>query len=202
MLIIFLDIEATGLDANKHCALDIAFKIMDGSSGEFLAGYQSLIKPTLEQWEKRDPISMGVNGITWDQVVYAKNAFTVAQEIINIFQQVQVQRGKAAFLCQNPTFDRAYFGQIVDVGTQEKLNWPYHWLDLASMYWALLVKESRDLGHAVPKDINLSKNEIAKRYHLPPETDPHRAMNGVDHLITCYEAVLDVHFKAVKKATI
>lgn len=200
MLIIFLDIEATGLDSTKHCALDIAFKIIDGSSGEFKAGYQSLIKPTLEQWEKRDPVSMGINGITWEQVAYAKDASTIANEIIAIFQQVKVERGQAAFICQNPTFDRAYFAQIVDVGLQEKLNWPYHWLDLASMYWAHVVKDSVDHKQAIPKDINLSKNEIAKHYQLPPESDPHRAINGVDHLILCYEAVLGVHFGIVPKA--
>lgn len=99
-------------------------------------------------------------------------------------------RGSAVFICQNPAFDRGFFNLLVDVYVQELLNWPYHWLDLASMFWANIFVKARNSGIPLPDKISLSKNDIAKYYDLPPEENPHKAMRGVDHLILCYRKVL------------
>jgi DNA polymerase-3 subunit epsilon/oligoribonuclease len=64
--------------------------------------------------------------------------------------------------------------------------WPYHWLDLASMYWALEIKKSQNLEYSLPDEILLSKDNIAKSLGLEQEAKPHRAMHGVDHLLLCY----------------
>jgi DNA polymerase-3 subunit epsilon/oligoribonuclease len=58
------------------------------------------------------------------------------------------------------------------------------------MYWALLSVSVKNEHRPFPEELNLSKNEIARIHNLPPEVNPHRAMNGVDHLILCYQAVL------------
>lgn len=58
------------------------------------------------------------------------------------------------------------------------------------MYWALLVGKLARENRPFPETLNLSKNEIARLYHLPPETTPHRAMNGVEHLLLCYKTTL------------
>ncbi|PCI92411.1 hypothetical protein COB11_07425, partial [Candidatus Aerophobetes bacterium] len=42
MLGIFLDTEASGLDAKKHKILEVAFKIVDLSTGEVQDNYESL----------------------------------------------------------------------------------------------------------------------------------------------------------------
>ena len=190
MLAIFLDIETTGLDAYRHHAIDIGLKIIDVNTGETEAVYQSVIKITPEQWDKRDLTSMEINGFTWQQVLEGKDPKVVGEEIIQLFTRMGVARGKAVFICQNPAFDRGFFAQLVDVYTQEKLHWPYHWLDFASMYWAHLVFDSREKGIPFPIELNLSKNEIAKLYQLPIEEMPHRAINGVNHLILCYKTVV------------
>lgn len=186
MLAIFLDIEATGLDFFQHRAIDIALKIVDLSTGEVKGTYQSVIKQSEEVWERRDPVSMAVNGYVWETVVKGKFPSEIREEIIALFSKFGIAKGSAFYICQNPAFDRGFFSQIIDLYTQEKLKWPYHWLDLASMYFALVVHAKTSL----PETINLSKNEIASVYHLPPESTPHKAINGVDHLILCYEAVV------------
>lgn len=196
MLGIFLDIETTGLDPSHHCAIDVAFKIIDLSTGALCASFNQLIKPSPEAWENRDLISMKVNGYMLDSLIDAKNASQVSEEIIQVFTRLDIQRGKAVFICQNPSFDRAFFTQLVGIDIQEKLHWPYHWLDLASMYWAILLHKCQQQGLPIPAQDNLSKNEIARAYGLPKEVDPHKAINGVDHLILCYQAVLGVHFSA------
>lgn len=189
MLAIFLDQETTGLDSTKHNVLEIAFKILDLASNEWKAEYQSIVKLDWELWEKRDPVSIEINGFQWDDLARGKDLLVIKEEIITIFTQLGVERGKAVFICQNPAFDRGFFAHLIDVYTQERKHWPYHWLDLASMYWTVRMQECSQKKVPFPKEIILSKDEIAKFYHLPPENHPHRAMNGVNHLIQCYQAV-------------
>lgn len=194
MRAIFLDIETTGLDPTRHRTIDIAFKIIDVTSGEVLGVFQSIIKLTPADWDKRDPVSIEINGFTWEQVSTGQEVSLARSEIIQMFTGLKIERGNAVFICQNPAFDRGFFSQMIDVYTQENLHWPYHWLDLASMYWSQLVQKSKAEGVSFQETMNLSKNEIAKAYNLPPEQHPHRAMKGVEHLILCYEAVLGVKF--------
>ncbi len=190
MLGIFLDIETTGLDASRHAPIDIAFRILDLSDGSEKCSFRSVIAQPEAVWQLRDPSSIAINGYTWDMVAAGKPMREVREEILDLFKQAYIARGKAVFICQNPAFDRGFFAQIIDVYTQEKLNWPYHWLDFASMYWALLCKRAKEGMGDLPKEINLSKNAIGKEYGIPPESLPHRGMNGVDHLILCYRTVV------------
>lgn len=192
MRAIFLDIETTGLDTRRHKPIDIGFKIIDVTTGEEIASYESIIKITEEEWNLRDLASVQINGFTWDKVKTGKPIAQVSQEIIEIFKNAGIERLKAAFICQNPSFDRGFFTQLIDVYIQESLNWPYHWLDFASMYWALLSKQNAEEGVPFPEELNLSKNEIAKRHDLPKEDEPHQAIRGVEHLITCYKAVVGI----------
>lgn len=192
MLAIFLDMETTGLDQSKHHAIDIAFTIVDVSTGKEILSYQSIIKHPLEIWLYHDPVSIEVNGYTFEAICKGKEVQVVKDEIIELFKQAGIKRGSSCFICQNPGFDRSFFSQLVDVYTQETLNWPYHWLDLASMYYASVHRKCILENKPFPKEFNLSKNAIAKSYGLAEEENRHIAMNGVNHLIACYRAVLGI----------
>ncbi|MEC7838838.1 MAG: 3'-5' exonuclease [Chlamydiota bacterium] len=195
MLAIFLDIETTGLDPKKHCTIDLALQIVDLSNNKIVDTYQSVIKPTDAEWKQHDPQSLKINGYTWEEVSKGKSADDVCKDLIELYDNHEIVRGKAVYICQNPAFDRVFMSQIVNIEIQEELLWPYHWLDLASMHWALLLEKCRLENTPFPENITLSKNKIAERYGLPPEKSPHRAMNGVTHLMLCYEAVLGTKFK-------
>jgi len=188
MQAIFLDIETTGLDAYRHRVLEIAFKIVDPATGEVRLTYQSIVKQPQSIWEQRDLSSTEVNGFTWEKVLLGQDEQIVGKEIIQIFSDMKIERGQGFYVCQNPAFDRGFFSQLVDVYTQERHNWPYHWLDFASMFWALQVQRYK--VNQFPTEINLSKNSIAQLFQLPIETVPHSALNGVNHLIQCYEKVV------------
>lgn len=190
MQAIFLDTETTGLDPFSHRLLEIAFKVVDLPSGDEKLTYQTIVKQSLEIWERRDPASVEVNGFTWDKVQLGKEEAIVREEIIQIFTDLRIARGSTVYICQNPAFDRNFFAQLIDVYTQEQKHWPYHWLDFASMYWALQVKSNRETGKPFPQEMNLSKNVIAQLHQLPIEPCPHSALNGVDHLLLCYRIVV------------
>ena len=183
---VFLDTETNGLNSQIHRIVEIAIKLVDLASGELKEEYQAVIAQPIESWEKSDPESLRINGFTWQEVSKGKSPSHVAQDIINCFARHGVQRKKAVFICQNPSFDRVFFSSLIDPNAQESLKWPYHWLDLASMYWALMIKGKGPL----PWETGFSKDLIASQYKLPGEAKPHRAMNGVSHLLLCYEAVV------------
>lgn len=194
MKAVFLDIETTGLDPLKHKIIDIAFYLIDLSKNKKLTFYQSVVRQSQEVWDKRDPGSTEFNGFTFAEVLEGKDPEVVLQEIKQLFDEYQIKRGFGVFICQNPAFDRTFLSQLASIPIQESLQWPYHWLDLASMYFALTLKAELDQGKPFPESITLSKNKIAESFKIPPEAHPHRAGGGVKHLIECYEALFGIHF--------
>lgn len=190
MLIVFLDTETSGLDPTKHRTLEIAFKVVDAGSKRLLIGFESIVNQPADVWAEADPASLKINGFTWEQTLQGKSEKAVASTIIESLNQSGVGQNPSVFLCQNPSFDRIFFTQLVHHSLQEHYKWPYHWLDLASMFWAVQWKKD-PLRAAALKEQDLSKNQIAKYYNLPPEQSPHRAMQGVNHLIECYRALFN-----------
>lgn len=190
MLGIFLDQETTGLDSYRHRLLEIAIKIVSLRNGEVITSFESVVGQSEKVWDQRDMASTAINGFSWQEVVEGNMEAEIRDQIISLFQSIPIQRGKAVFICQNPSFDRAFFSHLIDTYTQEKLNWPYHWLDFASMYWALEVKKTENVGQSLPDQISLSKDSIAHGLSLPREEKPHRAMRGVEHLLLCYKNVV------------
>lgn len=193
---IFLDIETTGLNASIHRPIDIACKIVDLTAGIYKGEYHSVVAQPVEVWDRRDLSSIKVNGFTWEDVSKGKDPSTVGAEITDLFKKLGIRRDMSIFICQNPSFDRSFFNLLIDVYAQEALNWPYHWLDFASMYWTLVVQKAIQEGKPVPEKISVSKNNIATTYNLPVESSPHRALNGVNHLILCYQALFGLTFKS------
>ncbi len=190
MLGIFLDTETNGLNPQKHQMIEIAFEIVDVLSGDVKEEFESTLLISPQEWEKSDPESLKVNGFTWEEVSKGISSDIVSSQIQEIFKKHKIRRGDAVFICQNPSFDRAYFSQLISADLQEKLSWPYHWLDLASMYWAGSMKKGASGQGNYPWETGLSKDKIAIAHSLPKEDRPHRAMNGVKHLLLCYKAVV------------
>ena len=183
MLGVFLDIETNGLDPFSHIPLEIAFVIVDLKRGVTKAEYSTIIASDEALWNTYDANSLRINGFHKEELRQGKSKEGIQQEITSLFARFDIRRGRAFFICQNPSFDRPFFGKIVSPYAQEQLLWPYHWLDLASMYWArhLVQKQTTSEWNLIT-----SKDAIAAYLGLPPEERPHRAMNGVRHLIDCY----------------
>lgn len=185
MLGIFLDTEANGLNYEKHLPIEIAIEVINLLDGSLLETYQSLIYISPNDFERSDPESLSFTGITYDELKEGKDFEVIKNDLLNIFKKHNLIRRKSIFICQNPSFDRMFFSKIIDADLQEEKNLPYNWLDLASMHWARCVRENRPINK-----IQLSKDEIANYFNIPPEEKPHRAANGVRHLVECYKKVV------------
>lgn len=183
MYLIFLDTETTGLNPEKHRILEIAYKVINSMTGMVVVGNELVVAQSAEVWAAADPHSLEINHFIWEEIIKGKTERAVASEIANDLNRLGLGQKEGVFICQNPSFDRAFFLQLINADLQEQYGWPYHWLDLASMFWAAC-KDAKIL-----KEASLSKDSIAAYYGIPPEESPHRAMNGVKHLIECYEAI-------------
>jgi oligoribonuclease len=182
MRAIFLDTETGGLDPSKHPLLEIAFVVADLNSKQILFEYSSLVKPSIENWRLCENEALRINGFKIHEFEQAPSLEKVASEILEIFETLNIHRKNAVFICQNPSFDRAFFSKLIHPSIQESHKWPYHWLDLASMYWAIKLRSG-----AKPWDNGLSKDKIALDLGLGCEKAPHRAMRGVQHLKECFD---------------
>ncbi len=188
MLLIFLDTETTGLNPEKHRTLEIAFKVIESHTNRAILSYDTIVSQTAEVWAEADLDSLQVNGFTWEETLKGKSEKVVESEILNDLNRLNLGEKEGVFICQNPAFDRAFFNQIINVDLQVHCGWPYHWLDLASMFWGVQCAKNPKFPQDL-KEEALSKNNIAKHYGLTCEANPHRAMNGVEHLIACYRAI-------------
>ena len=166
--------------------------IVDLHDMSCIASYSSLVKCYSIQWDEADHQALEVNGFNIDNHLAYKESWEVGHELLSFFLENDVVRGKAVFICQNPSFDRQFIHKLLPQSKMNQFNLPYHWLDLASMYWARTIDVSKPVnGHNLPR-CSLSKDNIAKDLGLPPEQSPHKALGGVAHLISCYTALMNM----------
>jgi DNA polymerase-3 subunit epsilon/oligoribonuclease len=193
-----LDIETTGLDFRVHVPIDIAIVIKDLHNYKTLVEYTSCITCDAKDWDLSDKKALAKNGFNKDCIWQGTEMSHVSKTIITMFLQVGITKSNSFFFCQNPSFDRPFFHDIVSQNEMNELNFPHHWLDLASMFFLKCLSPNCKIGFNTgrgrpeKRSSPLSKDSIAKSLGLLPEEKPHRAMNGVKHLIQCYEALISL----------
>lgn len=189
---IFIDIETNGLDSYNNVPLEICVSIYELHNMVCITEYQSMLFCSERTWiMDSDPKALLINGITFEEVKDAKTYNEVCEDLTEIFLSHEIDKTNSVFICQNPSFDRGFFNHIMPVDIQQELELPYHWLDLASMYWARTIDVNKPVnGHNLPGLVRLSKDAIASYLGIPFEIKPHRATNGVHHLIECYQALM------------
>lgn len=182
--LIFTDIETNHLDDNIGIPLDITLVAYNITEGKIDDTYQAIIFCTEEEFKKSDPESLKVNGITYEYVKKTGIPISkVRNDLLAIFDNHKITSRNARFICQNPSFDRPFFSKIIDSRVQKQHNFPYYWLDLASMYWFSNITKGK-----IPSSITL--RSIATNLKLEPESIPHISMGGVKSLMECYLALV------------
>lgn len=199
LFLIALDTETTGLDHRKNDPIEIAIRIIGCSTGRDYGSCSAVIKLDKEAWSRAHPKALEVNNFSWEEVQEKGESIEgVAKRIQTLISGLGLSERNAKFICQNSSFDRNFFDKIIDPEAQFKARMPYHWLSLESMYHTQRLAAMRP-GTEV-NATSYSKDAIAKALGLPEEEKPHRAMNGVDHLLLIYEKL--VGFPCATKATV
>lgn len=81
--LLIVDVEATGVDFNKHELIELGAVLLDKKTLKEKKSFQSFVKPT--RWNDRDPEAMAVNNITWDALKKAPSLKTVLQRFQKTF---------------------------------------------------------------------------------------------------------------------
>lgn len=186
MKLIFIDIETTGLDPFLDLPLDICVKVVDAKTFHEDFSFSSLISYDKELLDTFDDIGAQFHGLSKEDLNSGMPAEEVQKVLLKYFKDAGLNLHNSVFFCQNPSFDRPFFYKIINSKTLNEIKMPYHWLDLASMFWAFQIMQK-----LLNFSFILSKDNIARHLGLDPEFMPHRAERGVDHLIKCYKAMVD-----------
>ena len=120
MLLAFLDTETTGLDPDRHRALEIALRVIDSQTMHHIVSYETLIRQSPEVWAEADPRSLKIHGLTKEKLLDGKEERVVESELLSILKGCGLEEGKGVFLCQNPSFDRPFFSQLISQTLQEE----------------------------------------------------------------------------------
>lgn len=193
MRAVFIDVETTGLDFDRHVPLDVGAVVVDLHNMSCIATYYELIKCYSIQWDHADHQALEVNGFDIDNHFASKESWEVGNELLEFLVHHGILRGQSIFICQNPSFDRIFIHKLISQKKMNDFNLPYHWLDLASMYWIKALDINKPVnGHTLKKHspISLSKDTIASMLGIPKEAKPHKGLQGAEHLFECYKALV------------
>lgn len=180
--LIFIDLETSGLNPLQHCILEIALVIVDVHTGQRIASYESVVKVDRVTFRRSEEGALKCNGFTWKKICdEGVNSDIIRQDIINLFCKHDITYRNSKFIACNCTFDKPFFTKFV--GSQRMF--PSYWIDFPSVHFGVMMNNGVD-----PDDIQFAKDKIAVTHELPPEEKPHRAMNGVEHMLLLYENVV------------
>ena len=183
----------------EHTVLEIALVLWDLKSGEMIDSYESVVAIERVQFRKAQPEALKCNGFTFDELrEKGKPMAEIKMEILAFFSRNGVNRTNSKFIAQNCSFDKSFFTHILTEDEQRQANLPYHWLDFPSMNFVVCLQNLREASKDSGKSsttmnymsIPFSKDYIASANSLPPEEKPHRAMNGVKHLILLFKNIV------------
>lgn len=132
--LLLIDLETTGLDSSKHEIIQLAAVLLDKKTLKEKETFNNFVKPS--SWDKRNPESMKINGISWEQV---KNAPTL-KKVLDSFQK---QFGRAVIL--------SYYGGPVDMDflraaykkIGKKFLFDYHYFNLWALFLSYLAVRNK-----------------------------------------------------------
>jgi DNA polymerase-3 subunit epsilon len=156
--IVFIDLETTGLDPNKHEIIEIGLVSMDYKTLTVWGERSWKVRP--KRLEDADPKALEVNGFTpeaWEDAVYLQDALVeVAQNIEN-----------ATMAGHNVHFDLDFLkAGFASVGLKMPKT-DYHRIDTATLGWVL----------EWAAGISSRSLSALAEYHHFKRPSPHRALD-------------------------
>jgi len=131
--LVFIDIETTGLDRDKHEIIEIGCIIVNGENFEIVEEYSAKIKP--DHIETADSKALKINGYSQDKWKDAKNAKDVLQKISEMAEEGMIAGWNVAF---DWAFVEDYFKKL-----KIKSLFNYHKIDVQAIAYAKLYKNKK-----------------------------------------------------------
>jgi DNA polymerase III subunit epsilon len=132
--ILLIDLETTGLDASKQEIIQLAAVLLDKKTLKEKEVFDTYVRPSA--WTKRNPESMKINGIAWEQVKDAPTLKKVLEDFHQLF-------GTDVVL--------AYYGGPVDMDflraaykkIGKKFLFDYHYFNLWPVFFTYLAVRNK-----------------------------------------------------------
>lgn len=141
--LLLVDLETTGLDADKHEIIQIAAVLLDQRTLKEKDFFNSFVRP--QNWQARSRASMAVNGIKYAQLQTAPSL----REVIKQFNQAFPH-----------TIILSYYAGVLDMVflqkayQKAKIHWPfdYHFFNIWAAFYLFMAQK---------KQLRLSKQAYA-----------------------------------------
>jgi len=133
--ILLIDLEFTGIEPGRHEIIQLAAVLLDKKTLKEKKAFDSYIKP--KKWKHRDPESMKVNNISFDQV---KDAPSLA-EVIADFEKLFDPKKVILSYYGGPLdmdFLRAAYKQV-----KKPFLFDYHYFNLWGVFFAYMAVSGR-----------------------------------------------------------
>lgn len=133
--LLIIDTEFTGFDLERHELIQLAAVLLDRKSLKEKKFFNSYIKPV--KWKHRDPASMRVNKITWEQVKDAPKLKETIERFDREFDHSQVMLASYVGYADKKFLLHSYEKAGV------KWRFDYHYFDIWSVVYAYLAKKNQ-----------------------------------------------------------
>lgn len=165
---IVADIEATGIDYNKHSLLSIGAVDFENPERQFYG--------ECRMWEGASIMTdaLEVNGFSKENCTDTRKQSL--KELMESFLQWVEQSEDKTLAGQNPSFDRDFLNNSF---SRSGIGWhfSYRTLDLNSMAYMDMIRRGVPIQHKNNR-ADLSSDIIFKYVGLPEEPKPHQGLNG------------------------
>ena len=158
--ILLIDVEASGLDLEKHELIQLAAVLLDKKTLKEKATFNSFIRPT--KWKNRQPEAMAVNKITLDMVQDAPVVGKVIKEFKTMFAPEQVILANYGGVL-DITFLRQAFSKA-----KVSFTYDYHIFNLWGLFYAYLAKHGKFTNKK--KFPGFGLEDFIKQFKLPDQT--------------------------------
>lgn len=133
--LIFVDIETTGTDPEKHEIIELAYILVRQDKGAFTVVEERELKIKPEHIETAEPTALRINGYDEGQWIFASSL----ADAMKLFSE---KSKGAVFVAQNVTFDYSFIERaLTKTGVPNEMF--YAKLDTISMAYAKLYKDPR-----------------------------------------------------------
>lgn len=169
-----IDVETTGLDAQKHEIIEIGLVVFESEAPfKILSTFNTKVKP--EHPETGSVRAFEVNGYNEEEW---KDAPTLAEALIEISKIDEV--GGSIFAAYNATFDWS-FTQEAYRKTEIPCPFSYHRLDLFTIAWMGIKHDGMS---------SWKLKSVCEKLGITPESEIHRAVSGAQKGYEVYSVLM------------